>query len=236
MLKRLSTIGRKLRRHGFLNIAYAHAFKMLESALGLKVLRGVCVERPVASFLQCRESYVAGFLAPIELRHHALQPANEMSLGFVEQAIARGDQCYAVRDGEALAAYGWYSFGNTPVGLGNLVLNFSREYVYMYKGFTHIRYRGQRLHAVGMTRALEHYLGRGYKGLVSYVEAANLDSLKSCLRMGYTVFGSIYVLRLFGATFAVSSPGCRPLGFRLARAPAGPSVSVRARTGQTQAE
>jgi hypothetical protein len=32
----------------------------------------------------------------------------------------------------------------------------------MYKGFTLKRYRGQRLHAIGMTRALEHYLSRGF--------------------------------------------------------------------------
>jgi hypothetical protein len=51
--------------------------------------------------------------------------------------------------------------------------------------------------------------------MVSYVESTNFDSLKSCFRMGYRVFGSIYVIRLFGRAFAFSSPGCGPFGFRL---------------------
>ena len=32
--------------------------------------------------------------------------------------------------------------------------------------------------------------------------------------MGYNVFGSVYVLRLFGRYFTFSSPGCRRLDFR----------------------
>jgi hypothetical protein len=36
----------------------------------------------------------------------------------------------------------------------------------MYNGFTHVKHRGKRLHAVGMTRALESYLVRGNKGIL----------------------------------------------------------------------
>ena len=57
---------------------------------------------------------------------------------------------------------------------------------------------GNASHAVGMTRALDEYLARGSKGILSYVEWNNFASLKSCYRMGYADFGKIYVLRLFG--------------------------------------
>lgn len=124
------------------------------SAAGsLKILRGVYVLHPDASFLECPASYSAGFLAASELREHARRPETEISNRFLDEALARGDQCYAIRDGDVLAAYGWYSFGRTPVGISDLVLRFSEDYVYMYKGFTDARYRGQRLHAIGMTRA-----------------------------------------------------------------------------------
>src|SRR5437667_315175 len=82
------------------------------------------------------------------------------------------------------AAYGWYASAATPVAPG-LVLHFAPGYVYMYKGFTHDLHRGKRLHAIGMTRALQHYRSSGFKGVVSYVESSNFDSLKSCARMGY---------------------------------------------------
>ena len=120
-------------------------------------------------------------------------------------------------DGDRLAAYGWYAFGATPIGLEGVLLHYSPGYVYMYKGFTHVDYRGQRLHAIGMTRALQHYLSKGYKGIVSYVESINFDSLKSCFRMGYAVFGTVYVVRAFGRYYGFSTPGCRKYAFRVER-------------------
>ncbi|TAK82361.1 MAG: GNAT family N-acetyltransferase [Betaproteobacteria bacterium] len=212
----------KLERHGALNTVQAQTLKGLDSLCGLKILRGVYVVHPDESFLKCPANYSAGFLTASELREYARLPETEISSRFLDEALARGDECYAIRDGNVLAAYGWYSFGQTPVGMPGLLLGFSQDYVYMYKGFTDTRYRGQRLHAIGMTRALRHYTNHGCRGLVSYVEATNLSSLKSCLRMGYRVFGSVYVLRALGRHYACSSPGCRQFAFRLER-PAIPS-------------
>ena len=142
--------------------------------------------------------------------------ATEMSRAFVDDALRNGDECYAICDGETLAAYGWYSTRPTPIEPPDLVLHFADGYVYMYKGFTDTRYRGQRLHAIGMTRALSITSMPGYRGIVSYVESTNFDSLKSCDRMGYQVFGSVYVVRIFGRYFAFSSPGCKAFEFRVA--------------------
>jgi hypothetical protein len=96
-----------------------------------------------------------------------------------------------------------------------LILHFDDRYIYMYKGFTHVEHRGQRLHAIGMTRALEAYLARGYKGIVSYVEWNNFASLRSCYRMGYTGFGSIIVARILGRYIIHASSGCKPYRFKL---------------------
>lgn len=204
-----------MQRHGVSNTIDAFALKAINSAIGLKFLRGVCIEKADALFLQCPAAYRAGFLSAAQLRDYARDPRTELSEKFLGEALSRGDQCYAICDSDTLAAYGWYSFGRTPIGLSDLVLNFSPEYVYMYKGFTDTRYRGQRLHAIGMTRALQHYLSCGYKGLVSYVEAQNFDSLKSCFRMGYAVFGSIGVTCFLGRYYAFASPGCTRFQFRL---------------------
>ena len=65
-----------------------------------------------------------------------------------------------------------------------------------------------------MTLAL-NYLDRGYKGLVSYVESNNFDSLKSVSRMGYEKFGSIYLMRAFGRYLIHVSPGCERFGFAI---------------------
>ena len=231
MVQKLLGIRRMLERHGFWNTLCALALDSIASIFVLRILRGVYVEAPDPSFLRCPDPYTAGFLPAQELREYTRDPDTELSASFLDQALARGDECYAIRDGQTLAAYGWYSFGGTPIGIGDLVLSFDRRYVYMYKGFTDPRYRGQRLHGIGMTRAMQHYKDNGCKGLVSYVEARNFDSLKSCLRMGYRVFGSVYVTRIFGRYVAFSSPGCRRFDFRLRSAQIGPAYRTFGKAG-----
>jgi hypothetical protein len=216
----------KIRRHGMSNTVHALALQALNVLVPFKILRGVYVERADPAYLACPESYEAGFLPAKALQEYANDPATEMSPRFVEEAGYGGDQCYAICDGGKLAAYGWYSTRPTSIGLPDLELHFAPGYVYMYKGFTDSRYRGQRLHAIGMTRALERYLGKGFRGIVSYVESTNFDSLKSCHRMGYRVFGSVVVVKLCGRYFAFSTPGCKAFQFRVRRAARRPAPGV----------
>lgn len=205
----------KQQRHGTGALLHLLCMRLINRLVPFKILRGVHVARVDAGFIDYPPHYTPSFLAPRALHDFAADPATEMSRGFVDEALRNGDECYAICDGETLAAYGWYSTRPTPIKPSDLVLHFADGYVYMYKGFTDKRYRGQRLHAIGMTRALQHYLESGYRGLVSYVESTNFDSLKSCSRMGYEVFGSVYVLQLVGRNFTFSSPGCKAFDFRV---------------------
>lgn len=203
----------KLRRQGLWNVLHGLSLEVLNSMVLFKILRGVYVDRADPAYLACQDSHKPMFLSTNALREFAKDPVTEMSERFVDDALRSGDQCYAICDGATLAAYGWYSTRPTPAGSPDLLLHFAAGYVYMYKGFTDSRYRGQRLHAIGMTRALEHYLSKGFGGIVSYVESTNFDSLKSCFRMGYKVFGSVLLIRIFGRYFTFSTPGCKAFGF-----------------------
>jgi len=203
----------RARRHGIANTLHQLALKVLDKVAGLQVLRGVWVETPDPAFLDVPEGYKAGFVGPAALREFAADPVTEIGQRFLQEAAMRGDACYGFTQGKELAAYGWYGDGPTPIS-ADLMLHFDRRYVYMYKGFTDLRHRGKRLHALGMTRALRFYRASGFRGIVSYVEASNLDSLKSCYRMGYQVFGSLYTLKLFGHWYCFSSRGCKRFSFR----------------------
>jgi hypothetical protein len=214
-LLRIQQAFRKLERHGAGALLHLLCVQLVNRIVPFKILRGVQVAKPDPAFVATPPHYTPSFLARHELEHFADDSATEMSRPFVDEALRNGGECYAIRDGQTLAAYGWYSTRPTPIHPPELVLHFDDSYVYMYKGFTDKRYRGQRLHAVGMTRALQHYLGAGHRGIVSYVESTNFDSLKSCFRMGYRVFGSVYVLRIFGRYFAWASLGCDAFGFRV---------------------
>jgi hypothetical protein len=204
---------RKLRRHGPADTLHFAWLKLVNLVLPFKILRGMYASRVVPALLAC--PYQPAFLLAQTLRGLARNPATELSPQFLDDALGAGDECYAISDGGCLAAYGWYSTRPTPAASPELLLHFAPGYVYMYKGFTLPRYRGQQLHAIGKTRALQHYLSKGYGGMLSYVESTNFDSLRSASKMGAERFGSIYLLRLFGRYFAFSSPGCRRFDFRI---------------------
>jgi hypothetical protein len=218
----VAKIRRRLRRHGLPATLYAYGMRALNSAVSFRILRALVLARANPSFGKCPAGYSAGFASQQALHRFVREPDSDLSLKFVEQALSRGDQCFAICDGLSLAAYGWHSFRPTPTGLPGTQLHFDPHWVYRYKGFTLPRYRGQRLHAFGMTLALEHYLARGFRGLLTYVESTNFDSLKSCFRVGYRPFGSICVLQGFEQPLMFSTPGCQRMGFRLESYSLGP--------------
>jgi len=184
---------------------------------GAKLTILQCVMLPSAKpeMLKTNPRYSCGFLTREQLMAFAGDPANELTPAFVQSALAKGDRCFGILDGNALAAYGWYSTKPTAMD-DSLVLHFDSRYVYMYKGFTHPNYRGQRLHAVGMGMALNVYLAEGSRGIVSYVEAQNLSSLKSCYRLGYLNMGKIFIWEALGQPRIYSDSWCRFYGMKVA--------------------
>jgi hypothetical protein len=208
----------KLEKLGPAKTLHLALVRLLNRISLFKVLRGILLLRVDPNFLDCATHLTPGFLDEEQLRRLARDPANELDASFLSEALAKGDRCYAILDGDKLAAYGWYSRRPTRIDPPALLLGFDSRLVYMYKGLTRPEYRGQRLHAVGMNRALQHYLEHGAKGIISYVESTNFDSLKSCYRLGYRHFGSIYLWRVFGHYLRVYSPGCRSHEFGLSGA------------------
>ena len=166
------------------------------------------------AFLGFPRDYAGAFLTPRALGEFARDREAGISEEFLQYSWSKGDKCYGFTHNGALRAYGWYATTPTRVSPG-LRVHFSRDYIYMYRGFTNASHRGKRLFPCGMTRALRHYRAAGYKGMLLYVDARNLDSLKSCARMGLRVFGSVYVATVFGRHFIYASPGCARFGFRI---------------------
>ncbi len=184
----------------------------------VRVLRAMAVRRVNPAFFDLDPRYSAAFLDEPALRRFARDEVYDLSNEFLDEALARGDRCYAILDGATAASFGWYARRPTQIERG-LYLHFDPRSVYMYKGFTHGAYRGRRLHAIGMTRALAHVLSEGADGIVSYVDAANTSSLRSCYRMGYEDVGRIYVARFLDHAFALTDAGCRAHGIRVTRSP-----------------
>ena len=212
--KLLCKARKKIRHHGVVRAVYAGLLRALGHHRLLQVLRCHYVEKVNPHFLPCPPRYAGGFLSPRALDEFACDAEAALSDEFVRYAVAKGDKCYGFTHEGALRAYGWYA--STPTRISkDLRLHFSRDYIYMYKAFTHESHRGRRLFPFGVTRALRHYRAAGYKGMLLYVDANNLASLKSCARMGFRVFGTVYVAKVFGRYLVYSTPGCAGFGIRV---------------------
>ena len=208
----IATFRRNYAAFGLWKTLQAFGLRMIQRVIGVKVLRAMYLTAVAPTFAAVPADLTAGFLDRDTLRRLSAHAQYDLSPGFLDAALSKGDECYAIMDGARLAAYGWYA--RTPTGVSeDLEVRFDDAYVYMYKALTLDPYRGRRLHAMAKARALAVYRGRGYKGLVSYVEADNLSSLKANLRMGCIDVGGIWAIRIFGKDVIFRTPGCVAFGF-----------------------
>lgn len=212
---RLASVRDSLQHHGVLNTLYQYTLRLINKAVYFNIFTCVAITKVKESSLNIDSRYEHGFLHRDRIIKFSNDKGNDLTQEFLESAMSKGDECYAVSEEECLASYGWYSNQETLTNVQQLFFCFDPKYIYMYKGLTKKEYRGQKLHAVGMSWALSRYLEKGFSGIVSYVESTNFDSLKSCMRMGYEKIGNIYILKLWGKVFHYSSSSCKKNNIRL---------------------
>lgn len=134
-----------------------------------------------------------------ELADYSKKPDYGISAAFLRGLRARRDVCMGVFVEGELAAYSFLSVAPTAVD-GPLEFRFPRGWVYVYKSFTHPKWRGRRLHGIALLEAIRE-LARTteprYAGLVALVATDNHPSLNAFARLGFRatrVFRSISVL------------------------------------------
>jgi hypothetical protein len=208
-------IRKRIAHHGIASTAFDLGYRIANRALTAVIMKVVVLTPDTVN-----RSLIAGrddrwrFLSQEEFEHFSKSDPSLYLGEDLAQAFARGDQCYALVQDGTLGAYGWYSQHPTPAS-ANLTVEFDPDYVYMYAGFTAAAFQGMRLHGIGMARAMQAFADQGRKGLISYVEANNQASLKSCERVGYRNVGTVAIAGIGSACVAYHSPGCRLFGFRV---------------------
>jgi hypothetical protein len=191
----LTAATRNARNHGYGAAVYDLGVRFTNRFVTYRCLQCVVIETPDLKYTNLPAPFRYERLRAADLVEYSALPQYELDSEFLREAAAKGDECLAIFHDDVLASYGWYSAKATRVN-PELELDFDRAYRYMYKGLTLDSFRGHRLHAVGMTLALASYRSEGCKGLLSYVEAQNFDSLKSCYRMGYRACGHIRFVKV----------------------------------------
>jgi hypothetical protein len=147
-----------LRQHGAGALFFHVAYRAANRVLDLRVWNTLVITMDTIDARILAESRNVGvrMLEARAMDRYADDPEYDLTRRTLEEAVARGDRCAAIFDGETLASYGWYA--TQPIRLleipGAPLLHFDPAYAYMYNGFTHRAYRGRRLHALGMAAAL----------------------------------------------------------------------------------
>lgn len=201
---------------GFASVVHALNYSFRNKVGLYNELQGMIVTMDSLDpkYLQTNPKYEHKFLSEEEVKKYSKNPETQISEKFLNKALPKGDRCFAILDGDFLAAYGWYSTLPTAIS-DELDLHFDSQWVYMYKGYTHPNYRGQRLHAIGMAKALEAVSKEGSKGLISYVATNNYASLKSVYRMGYRNFGKVRISKMFDKYHIKREEGCEQYAFNV---------------------
>ena len=210
----LADFRRERRAFGLRSTLREFVFRGIHHVVSFRVLRGIYLDTADARFTECPPGFNGDFLNNETLQRVSLDRHYDLAPEFVDAALGRGDACYGLLEGDRLASYGWYAHAPTKIS-DDLWLHFDRAYVYRYKGLTLEPYRGRRFHAITMARTLDEWRARGYRGMLAYVDANNLSSLKSVYRLGYVTFGRVFILRLLGRHLIFNSPGCKAFGFRV---------------------
>jgi hypothetical protein len=203
-------------RYGARAALYDLQCRVINRVVDLSVLRAMSValaDVPSADMFDAT-GFEARFVSRAELETAARAGTHDFSPEFLERAAERGDRCYGIFEGGELVSHGWYAAQPTLIN-EHYLLHFDPRYTYMFKGHTLPAYRGKRLHAIGMCRALRAFTEEGREGLVSYVASNNFASLRSVARMGYRIFGNLYLARTGRRALAFASGGCRPYGVRV---------------------
>ena len=165
-----------------------------------------------------------------ELERFAGDPAHEISERFLESFRPEQDLCVGGFVAGELACYGFFSAAPTNID-EQLRFHFPERWIYVYKGFTQPKFRGQRFRAhvlLGGIPALEEWLGpvEAPIGLVTLVLSDNRASLKALARIGFRYQGHFPVLRLRARAYPLAVSRATPSDFFIQRAGSGASAFV----------
>jgi GNAT superfamily N-acetyltransferase len=158
------------------------------------------------------------FLTADEIARFAEDPAYYLDSVLAERVREGREVCYAALAGDRLAAFGFYALHYIePQRASGVAMSFPNDVAFMTFGLTHPDFRGARLHGHIMGRALQELADRGITKFASLVARANLASLKSCYRLGYTSLGNMMIIGGKRRSLGVYPNAAKQHGIRFGR-------------------
>ena len=139
------------------------------------------------------------FLTPQDLRSLSEDCSNELEPALADRLTPGLDVCFGTFQGDTIAGYVWFAFGSIDAeynrgasiqsGVG---LSFPQQMAFLYKGFVHPNYRGQKLYGHMIAASLQALSKQGITQILSTADWTNVSALKSCYTIGYEFLGCIW--------------------------------------------
>jgi hypothetical protein len=151
-----------------------------------------------------------------ELDRAAAELPRQLNREFIDAAMARGDLCFGVFEGERMMAWVWRSFSTAPHADG-LWVRVDWPNCYSYKSYTRPDLRGRRLIGRLTLYADQVCREKGCEHSVGFIETHNYASIRANERLGSRRVGYAGYVRLFGRSYPFRTPGAVPHTFRFYR-------------------
>lgn len=219
--RRLATLRTEQTRFGWRSMLRLIADRVGGRLFGLSVSHVVWLDvKEVVVTATSLPQFTYRFLTSEEVARYAADPVYDLEPELAARAADGRNSCFGALDRDRLAAYGWYAREwIEPEHCDGFGLKLPPSVVYMYKGFTHPDYRGQRLHGAIMGLALRQFEKDGVGALISTVEWTNDASLKSCARLGYRQIGVLARANVLGWPWRRTSRKVRERGVDIVTPP-----------------
>lgn len=202
-----------VRRWGVARAVYAEVMARLRPwfMLAEVTVRPLWAEPPKTS-LDTRMSVRVA--TPAEIADAVRDMPDQLNEAFVESALARGDYCPAVFDGNKMVSFAWRSHSTAPHGDG-LWVGFEKPYRYGYHAYTRPEYRGRHLRDPRLTDRLS--IEQGCRFAVGFTETHNFASIRWNRRYGNERVGFAGYIKVFGKPYPFRTPGAKRHTFRFYR-------------------
>lgn len=207
----------KLHHLGPRRLLAHYASRGLKKLIGFECFRAICLtpgdDREV---LPAPEGLRCSFVDTERLLREAEDPESGLSAEDFGLALSRGEECFGTFLRDALVSHTWYAPGRAHL-TGDVFVRCDPAFAYSRWAYTRPEHRGQRLSAMGKTRALRVLCDRGQRGILSLVSATNVESLRSAATAGCLRVGVIVLARMAGRSIFWVSPGARRVGLVVER-------------------
>jgi len=177
-------------------------YRALQRTLTLDVTWLMTLDRdalPAETFEQ--PGLTLRMLSRDDVAFYARSEAYDLPASMASRVGSGRDFCAgAFVDGQ-LASYAWFALSSiepeqnrgatVASGVG---FSFDRSTAFMYKGFTHPRFRGRGLYRAVQQFALTELAELGVARIISTADWSNAAALASCARLGFRPLGRVWVI------------------------------------------